>query len=1077
MYPILDDPEGVWRPAADSMPGTAEGWSFNSAGSVSHPAIGSTTVQRQAPRTEFASEDFPNDVAGLVSTTPMCWRGNDARLGGFSLTARFTLTANPDNIRAFFGLSASSGYLCSDEPSNARNSLGVGFDGTDPRSGSWSIITSDGFTVQKIILDGSQAGGVAAHRNTTGVYDLVILAKPNAPSIYVRFLNLSMGETIYNGFLSSPTPLAATTAPLYVHAEAGVGAIASGAAMFDLYRLDIDSVDGGVYAPPATQPLHHLVSSAPIGLGVAVLVTNGQVEAATPRPTPGPNFRSLHAVPSLGVALETALAAGQTIAVQVAGVLDPAVKTLGAGVACAVGIDADGNLVRATDSQCVSAPNWIGHCDRQGNITIAPRRDAHLNVLDFGATGDGATDDTQAIQTALDASMRIVPVSPDPVLALSSGKIVHLPPGDYRITAPLVISNGMELRGAGFGAAETVRIKADVEHGNFNLTTRTGIPDIDHETVYCALALVGHGLGQHMNPVRGDADQCVVSGIQLYSDPNQNWLQTTLYQKEQMDGIRVLAPNCIIEKCGITAFRRNGITAYAPGDQDVNLDVTQFRDLWVFQNGKHGIDIHGNDSNSMLGLHVHAQVNGDCGIHDESEGGCTWVGCEAQSNLRYQYWCNAFSAFLGCHAEEDAPSSFSEKVVVEGGNISKITADSHFTGAVLAARGARKWEAHNPSNNIREWPGKGSGYGIKIDPTEWQFMTPGNGYFYKVITGGHTYGPSRTPPDPDPQPFPTAPGAAIPDGTVQWLFVGPTGNPEPVFASVGGDDVGAVFSFGHQRRKLDNEPADGAYWNVKDGMVPDKRKGDPFRRDRFTYVWKSYHWGISFCDYLSRPYPSAFCQPAVHYGSLSHHGGIPSPHHAERSIQAVYGGSGPSPSFTKTDDGIVKGALLPGDLFVNARVDTGTESQTPADEPWAWRVKKQGGFAYSRSQAPQAGGTIDFPWTAHTHFFMGDTVRVRVSGTDYIFECVDYDDYDRPNMNLTGDDPGPAWNPITNALTPPDGNITWQCLGPADLAPVFEPLPNRAAAQAPSTALDVDGLRVDFNTLLDKLRKANIIAT
>lgn len=54
------------------------------------------------------------------------------------------------------------------------------------------------------------------------------------------------------------------------------------------------------------------------------------------------------------------------------------------------------------------------------------------NVRDHGAKGDGKADDTQAIQSAVDAS----------------AGVVHLPPGTYRITKPVVI----DLDKAGFTA-------------------------------------------------------------------------------------------------------------------------------------------------------------------------------------------------------------------------------------------------------------------------------------------------------------------------------------------------------------------------------------------------------------------------------------------------------------------------------------------------------------------------------------------------------------------------------------------------------------------------------------------------
>lgn len=67
---------------------------------------------------------------------------------------------------------------------------------------------------------------------------------------------------------------------------------------------------------------------------------------------------------------------------------------------------------------------------------------AAINVLDYGAVGNGTTDDTAAIQAALDA-------------ALDQQKSLYLPrttlgaQGLYRITAPLIVSRGINIFGDG----------------------------------------------------------------------------------------------------------------------------------------------------------------------------------------------------------------------------------------------------------------------------------------------------------------------------------------------------------------------------------------------------------------------------------------------------------------------------------------------------------------------------------------------------------------------------------------------------------------------------------------------------
>ncbi|KMT62871.1 glycosyl hydrolase family 28-related protein [Paenilisteria newyorkensis] len=74
---------------------------------------------------------------------------------------------------------------------------------------------------------------------------------------------------------------------------------------------------------------------------------------------------------------------------------------------------------------------------------------AVVNVKDalFGAKGDGETDDTVAIQAAIDA-LFASPVGPDSTVAMEGG-IVFFPPGDYVITKPIhLVNTGVKLMGA-----------------------------------------------------------------------------------------------------------------------------------------------------------------------------------------------------------------------------------------------------------------------------------------------------------------------------------------------------------------------------------------------------------------------------------------------------------------------------------------------------------------------------------------------------------------------------------------------------------------------------------------------------
>lgn len=69
---------------------------------------------------------------------------------------------------------------------------------------------------------------------------------------------------------------------------------------------------------------------------------------------------------------------------------------------------------------------------------------AYVNVLDFGAVGDGAADDTAAIQAAIDYAYD-QGIGP----SHTNQPVVYLPSGQYKVTDSLVLKDYANLRGAG----------------------------------------------------------------------------------------------------------------------------------------------------------------------------------------------------------------------------------------------------------------------------------------------------------------------------------------------------------------------------------------------------------------------------------------------------------------------------------------------------------------------------------------------------------------------------------------------------------------------------------------------------
>ena len=129
-------------------------------------------------------------------------------------------------------------------------------------------------------------------------------------------------------------------------------------------------------------------------------------------------------------------AAGSEISVIHHGLVDPTIFNLGDGYICAVGTDSSGNVVRVTDGSCVSGLKYLGMCDGYGTITVAPRTADNFNVLDFGAVGDGITDDTAAIRNII------------AVAALVGGTIYFPATGSYyKVTSAIILPGNANLIG------------------------------------------------------------------------------------------------------------------------------------------------------------------------------------------------------------------------------------------------------------------------------------------------------------------------------------------------------------------------------------------------------------------------------------------------------------------------------------------------------------------------------------------------------------------------------------------------------------------------------------------------------
>jgi hypothetical protein len=92
--------------------------------------------------------------------------------------------------------------------------------------------------------------------------------------------------------------------------------------------------------------------------------------------------------------------------------------------------------VPATSTAAATSSYWLASIERQGTVAYGTAGyQIFRNVKDFGAAGDGSTDDTAAINAAITAGSRCGQGCDS---STTTPALIYFPPGTYSISAPLV---------------------------------------------------------------------------------------------------------------------------------------------------------------------------------------------------------------------------------------------------------------------------------------------------------------------------------------------------------------------------------------------------------------------------------------------------------------------------------------------------------------------------------------------------------------------------------------------------------------------------------------------------------------
>jgi hypothetical protein len=264
-----------------------------------------------------------------------------------------------------------------------------------------------------------------------------------------------------------------------------------------------------------------------------------------------------------------------------------------------------------------------------------------VSVRDFGAKGDGESDDYPAIQAAIDAAT----FGKGP---FKSGPAVYFPPGTYRSSRTIELKKTVRLFGDGSGLPWSSTAALVFPPGV------TGIVVHRAETI---------GSGREATPTTG-GDGSIIEGLRILGSKGARahgiWLRARALLRN--DFVSGFSGNCI----QVVASART----QDPAEQG-NANSFRIESGRVENCGENGLFVDGADANAGYVLGLDASSNGAWGIFDSSFLGNTYVACHTAANKAGPYQSdsrNARNVFLGCYSESGQPPSkiITPSIVVGG---------------------------------------------------------------------------------------------------------------------------------------------------------------------------------------------------------------------------------------------------------------------------------------------------------------------------------------------------------------------------------------------------------------------------
>lgn len=303
-----------------------------------------------------------------------------------------------------------------------------------------------------------------------------------------------------------------------------------------------------------------------------------------------------------------------------------------------------------------------------------------VNVRDFGAKGDGVTDDWSAFQSAL-ASMKNIAPDHD----ASGGGVLLIPAGNYFLSKTLELAHRVELLGVtGRDGLNAFNYTFTV-NGNGMVTHPIGMPGAMSRLLFPAgvtgikIALGGPAKGGGDAGLQYNGSGSILRNLCLQAADRSNYTPSSPAAFAHGVSVKALV---IIDNCSFFNFAGNGLhfvapsdppPDYDPADNDAFFDLkhpqlgnlykdntytgsadkivqynantidSQISNVYSFGNLLNGVYVMGSNSGNMLFQFVHSANNGRYGFFDsERSTGNTYINCYSDSNGSGDYF------HLGC---------------------------------------------------------------------------------------------------------------------------------------------------------------------------------------------------------------------------------------------------------------------------------------------------------------------------------------------------------------------------------------------------------------------------------------------